>query len=634
MIFSKGTVIALTAAVAASSASVSLVADAKSPKSSKAGKKGLPVTGTGDPSVSAACAATENGLELFPPRDPKEQKMKLVQSVDTETCTYELSVSWEPDTSIPFVDSPTGTNINPTWSVFTDVPDDFNEICYSEGYDESKTGTVDSPLTPEKHVGLNEHYTEFSYTVFTDDKFAEVTGYQDVVLGAAPCGQGSRFFPGYSVHFYTKGIEERRNYRCNTGGGFFCKTIDEQCSERARDFNMDGDGLTCDVTGNVTRRTNIPPGWVWAVDRVDPVPGVYPDGFNAAAASQGLHAIFPFDFAPTIGDIPQHLLLNYDGELIANHVILWAGFSKGLSRDNKFTRGFNFDDCTSEQYDNIATSVTTEYDPDSGRTIVSAHGSLKDCSGESFTKTVDYSGGDDEDDETEDDEGSCGHNKITLLEAPKFLKAMRFNDTDPNATLAYAGDYDAFQDEIFIFEELTDAYNSYYSATNPPYPFFTPLGLKLGKLLEVAGEHRGTANYIRDQTMAGPASLGGFSPSTASSDIKIDHPMYGTGTIKAFGYAENFGEGVLAITGGTGDFEGAYGTVKPEYGLILLDSETLSSGLAVPNPGFIAGVESNTGELISFGFYLAMDFKCIGTKTTSETTKTTKSTKSTKSSKH
>lgn len=44
------------------------------------------------------CADTENGLELFPVRDPAEQKMKLVQSVDTSTCTYELALSFKPDT--------------------------------------------------------------------------------------------------------------------------------------------------------------------------------------------------------------------------------------------------------------------------------------------------------------------------------------------------------------------------------------------------------------------------------------------------------------------------------------------------------------------------------------------------------
>jgi hypothetical protein len=183
MIFSKGAVIALTAAVAASSASVSLAA--KSPKSSKrdgAGKKDGGATRTVDP-VDPVCAANENGLELFPARDPKEQKMKLVQTVDTKTCTYDLSVSYKPDTSIPFVDSPTATDIVIGWTVFTDVPDDFNEICLREGYDESLTGTEFSPLSPENHVGLNEHYTEFSYTVFTDEKFAEVTGYKDVVLG-------------------------------------------------------------------------------------------------------------------------------------------------------------------------------------------------------------------------------------------------------------------------------------------------------------------------------------------------------------------------------------------------------------------------------------------------------------------
>lgn len=71
----------------------------------------------------------------------------------------------------------------PGKTIFTDVPDNFHAVCDAEGYDESKTGTADSPLSPTNHVGLNTHYTEYSYTIFTDDDVAAKTGFKDVVLG-------------------------------------------------------------------------------------------------------------------------------------------------------------------------------------------------------------------------------------------------------------------------------------------------------------------------------------------------------------------------------------------------------------------------------------------------------------------
>lgn len=162
-----------------------------------------------------SCAASENGLELFPARLPAEQKMKLVQTVDTATCTYELALSFKPDTvscaglccilwyyakldvvltilsffhvplqSIPFIDHPSRPMPDaPSKTIFTDVPDNFHAVCDAEGYNEALTGTAQSPLSPTNHVGLNTHYTEYSYTLFTSDRVAAKTGFKDVVLG-------------------------------------------------------------------------------------------------------------------------------------------------------------------------------------------------------------------------------------------------------------------------------------------------------------------------------------------------------------------------------------------------------------------------------------------------------------------
>jgi hypothetical protein len=90
--------------------------------------------------------------------------------------------------SIPFIDYPSRPLPDaPDKTIFTDVPDNFHDICDAEGYDETLIGTAGSPLSPENHVGLNKHYTEYSYTIFTDAAVAKKTGFKDVVLGWCFC---------------------------------------------------------------------------------------------------------------------------------------------------------------------------------------------------------------------------------------------------------------------------------------------------------------------------------------------------------------------------------------------------------------------------------------------------------------
>ena len=83
-----------------------------------------------------------------------------------------------------------------------------------------------------------------------------------------------------------------------------------------------------------------------------------------------------------------------DGELVANHAIVSAGFTKGLSLKNEYLKEFVW---TSAPYldptaRKLATKMTTKYDPDTGCTSITAHGPLKDCSEESFTDVIDHSG--------------------------------------------------------------------------------------------------------------------------------------------------------------------------------------------------------------------------------------------------
>ena len=128
------------------------------------------------------CAAKENGLELFPPRDPADQQMKVETVVDTETCTYDITVSYKPDPTVPFITSPRGGVGRPSR---LDVPLKYRETCDADGFIEADAGTDRSPLDPVNHTGTRDYYTEFSYTVYTSDKVAEMTGVKDVVLGTS-----------------------------------------------------------------------------------------------------------------------------------------------------------------------------------------------------------------------------------------------------------------------------------------------------------------------------------------------------------------------------------------------------------------------------------------------------------------
>jgi len=584
--------------------------------------------------IDPECAARENGQELFPPTDPTEQQVKLESVIDTASCTYDVTMSWKPDNSMPFIDSPRGGKGRPPRQ---DTPHNFDELCDADGYTD-ETLPVDAPgrvLTVEDHTGTKEYYTESTYAVFTSDKVAEMTGVREVVLGATPCGQGPMKFPGFSVHFFhTSSKDAREEYRCVTGGGYFCKPYDQQCSDRARKMVMaqlteDADGNLVDNSGspyvdkiycdpnNITPfswNKNLPAGYTWSIDR--------PGGMNNAAGSQGMHAISFLEFLGESEAIPKHLILQYGGELTANHVVLSAGFAMGFGEQNEYTKNFDWSTgCIDPDVTKLADKVTSKYDPDTGRTSVTAHGPLKDCSGDSFTDVIDYStpkpssksgkgkgskGAGPPMPEPEP-ESTCGHQKVVFVEAPDFINLQFFREGGPRqaggADVSDSLDYNVYQDPFFKFEDITEETH---------YDFSLGPQFRVVKLTERAGEHRGVDFNIRDQLSFAPSAIGGYGPNLAMADVVIDHPDHGTGTLKVNGYTTNFGEGDLAILGGTGDFVGAVGTVRPYYGFIYMDPDTLANfGLRLVD-GFVPTASRVDGTDLSFGFFLDMDFICRG----------------------
>jgi hypothetical protein len=57
-------------------------------------------------------------------------------------------------------------------------------------------------------VGLNKHYTEYSYTIFTDADVAKKTGFKDVVLGT--------LLPGFQLDRSTTCLSQLVRYSCTS----------------------------------------------------------------------------------------------------------------------------------------------------------------------------------------------------------------------------------------------------------------------------------------------------------------------------------------------------------------------------------------------------------------------------------
>lgn len=205
---------------------------------------------------------------------------------------------------------------------------------------------------------------------------------------------------------------------------------------------------------------------------------------------------------------------------------------------------------------------------------------------------------------------TCGHVQTTFVEAPGFINYKYFKEGGPRGpgpnggNLADSLDYNVYQDPFFEFEDI--------SAQNHAIPAPPFNGMTVAYLGETSGEHRGIDFNIRDQAANGPSSIGGFGPNIALADIEINHPDYGYGTIKVNGYGDVFGEGELAILGGTGAFVGATGLIRPYYGLIYMDDATLAAKGLTLSPGLVPFTSVVDDTPISFGFYLALDFICRG----------------------
>lgn len=351
--------------------STTAIADARRLKKAKAGKT---------PKSTDTCSAEESGYEVWQKRPNESVNLKLTSEIDTDTCMYKLSLSFTPDPEIPYLSDTTlddflGEGTNP----------DFQQVCASEGLYAVRAPDT-SPLSPENHVGLQEYYTDYAFSLDVPKKSQKKVGFKLATLGASPCGTWLQPFPQYSVHFYTIDTDFRRKMTCKSGGDYFCTAQTDQCSESGRKFNMDGAGIpTCDdAPPGPPQYQNVPQGYFWTVDG-----SLATGGLNAATPAMGLHSIDPSEFAPTRSrTIPYLLMLNYDKEVIGNHVLIWSGFANGEGTEagNSFSKETPSYNCQTEDKNFLPTLTTVDYVD--GATVTSISGPLTDCSGPSFTQAV------------------------------------------------------------------------------------------------------------------------------------------------------------------------------------------------------------------------------------------------------
>jgi len=176
---------------------------------------------------------------------------------------------------------------------------------------------------------------------------------------------------------------------------------------------------------------------------------------------------------------------------------------------------------------------------------------------------------------------ACKDVKIQIVETFDSLTSICITDRELGAGGCaggprLAGDYDTWDDETYLMGPVMDAL--------PDVPESCAV---TGQLVSKLGTHRGRCMWV------------GAEANHCEGSMTIDHPDYGTGDISIMGqapipigdFAPTNPDIRFTISGGTGDFEGAYGSVTPgiQYGF---DPDFMVSGKTpTPYPGFIPDVE-------------------------------------------
>lgn len=345
-----------------------------------------------------------NGYEIFPQLDPGDVRMKVESTVDEGTCMYEISVSFLPDLSLPYmgdttpVEGPVGRpDERTTLQPFRDDPDAraaWNTLCEEEGRFENLpalANPIGRPVTvpgngPELHAGLLDYITEYTYTIQLPEKVKKLTGVDHVTIGAAPCGRRLQPYPHYNTHFWFNSIEDRKEATCITDGGFFCKDSEYQTCGDGLKFNTDGSFVKCDDG----EPANIPKGHRFTTEKGVLQPGAFGEKTSSAVTTQGLHALNPRSLGGDLEfrsvDEPNILFLNYNKEIAGVQLFHWAGYSQGHSSTTDWVwpgsgpnGSIDYNCQDTKLYGRLPTFAGTTYDEGSGRTTYTIKGPAGEC---------------------------------------------------------------------------------------------------------------------------------------------------------------------------------------------------------------------------------------------------------------
>lgn len=334
----------------------------------------------------------ENGFEVYRQLDPKEVDMMVETVVDKDTCMYEMSISFTPDLTLPFMDEDSPLNgANGSIANLQPFPEEpekrtaWHTLCDAEGRSEREP----IPGFPNNHVGLQDHYTEYEYTMKLPKNVKKITGIDHVTMGANPCGRRTQPYTSYSAHFYYASIKDRKKMTCISDGGFICKDSEYQVCGRGLKFNTNGSVMTCTDGNSENIPANIPAGHSWIIEQTILSPDFWGQKTNSAAPGMGFIAINRQSFASQIFDLPTFAMVGHDQKIGAILIYNWSGFSRGYSSSNDWEYQdspitYNCQDM--EKYGKLPTHVGAQYSMESGRTTYTIRGPAGKCKDFSHVK--------------------------------------------------------------------------------------------------------------------------------------------------------------------------------------------------------------------------------------------------------
>lgn len=116
----------------------------------------------------------QSGYEVWRSLPPQDAKVKFEGHVDCAEETYKLTISFEPDMNLPFIN-----NITKEDKFANEAHPEKNETCLNEGMGPG----LEENIPEGMHVGQNVHYTDYSYSYKTTQQVQKATGFKLITIG-------------------------------------------------------------------------------------------------------------------------------------------------------------------------------------------------------------------------------------------------------------------------------------------------------------------------------------------------------------------------------------------------------------------------------------------------------------------